>query len=253
VTDVVVLLTGGWGSDSWGETAYGQDAAPDLPNALEADVGSVETSGDALVNVVGLSGAGAIGSVDATGISLVEVTGVEGDAQVNSLRFDALVSFAGWGRGAWGESAWGSNTTLPALSLQLGDPEVLTNVDVALTGLSATASVGVVTISEGVGVDVFVVGLEGSTALGVVDIIGDSTLSVTGLAASADVGEVTQRTTQVVPVAGVGAASEVGVIEVFGDANVFPVGLEAGAEVNRVLVWGREVPDPDTAWIEIAA
>jgi len=253
VTDVVVLLTGGWGSDSWGETAYGQDAAPDLPNALEANVGAVETSGDASISVVGLSGAGAVGSVDATGISLVEVTGVEGDAQVNRLRFDALVSFAGWGRGAWGESAWGSNTTLSALSAQLGDPEAITNVDVALTGLSTTASVGVVTVSAGVGVEVFVVGLEGSTALGAVDVIGDSTLSVTGLAASADVGEVTQRTSQVVPVAGVGAVTGVGTVQVFGDANVFPVGLEAGATSNRVLVWGREIPAPATVWTEIAA
>jgi len=253
VTDVVVLLAGGWGSDGWGETAYGQDVTPDLAGALEADVGSVETSGDAVVGAVGLESSGAIGSVDATGISRVEVTGVEGDGQVNALRFDALVSFAGWGRGAWGAGAWSANETLPALSSQLGDVQIVTNVDVALTGLSTTASVGVVTVIEGTGVEVPLVGLEAEAALGDVSIIGDSTLSLTGMSTSADVGGVTQRTNQVISTSGLEAATGVGTVEVFGDANVFPVGLEAGAEINRVLVWGREIPVPNTAWTEIAA
>ena len=253
MTDVVVLLTGGWGSDGWGETAYGQDVTPDLVDALEADVGSVETSGDAVVGAVGLESSGEVGSVIATGISRVEVTGVEGDGQVNALRFDALVSFAGWGRGAWGGGAWSANETLPALSSQLGDAQIVTNVDVSVSGFSAEAFVGDVTVIEGTGVEVPLVGLEAETALGDASVIGGSTLSVTGLSASAVLGEVTQRTSQVAPVVGVAATTAIGTVEVFGDANVFPVGLEAGMETNRVLVWGREIPVPNTIWTEIAA
>lgn len=253
MTDVVVLLTGGWGSDGWSETAYGQDVTPDLAGALEADVGSVETFSDAVVGVSGLTSSGVVGSVAATGISRIGLVGVEADAQVNALRFDALVSFAGWGRGVWGGGTWSANETLPALSSQLGDAQIVTNVDVSVSGFSVEAFVGDVTVIEGAGVEVLLVGLEAETALGDTSIIGDSTLSVTGFSVSANVGGVTQRTNQVISATGVEATSGVGVVEVFGSANVFPVGLEAGAETNRVLVWGREIPVPNTIWTEIAA
>lgn len=254
MTDVVVLLTGGWGSDGWGVTAYGQDVTPDFAGALEADVGSVETFSDAVVGVSGLTSSGVVGSVATTGISRIELVGVEAYAQVDALRFDVLVSFAGWGRGAWGGGAWNANQTLPALSSQLGEAGVVTNVDVSVSGFSVEAFVGDVAVVEGSGVDVPLVGLQGDTELGDVNIIGGSTLSVTGLSATGEIGVVTQRTRQVVPVTGVGATAGVGeVSEVIGDANVLVTGLQGSIPTPRVLVWGKVIPDPSGTWTEIAA
>jgi hypothetical protein len=36
-------------------------------------------------------------------------------------------------------------------------------------------------------------------------------------------------------------------------ANVSVIGVQTSAQTSRVLVWGREIPDPGTVWTEIAA
>jgi len=43
------------------------------------------------------------------------------------------------------------------------------------------------------------------------------------------------------------------VVSLICDANVSVTGVQAGAETSRVLIWGREIPDPGTVWTEIAA
>ena len=279
MADVVVLVAGGWGDDGWGVTAFGQDNTPDLPAALATSVGTVTTSegagavvtttglsatpaiGDVTLvtdqNVLqaGLSATGGVGSVTATGVSRVEVTGVEGTGEANSLRFDALVTFAGWGRGAWGEGAWDQNVTIAAATGGVGSVEVIANVGVLTAGLEATTSVGAVTIVEGAGVVVNLTGVSALPAVGDVVITGTAVAPTTGLGATASVGVVTQRTTQVVPATAPGPAQ--GVVstttEVIGSATVYLTGTEASARTSNVLVWGEVIPRPETIWTEIAA
>lgn len=255
MSSVVVLLTGGWGSDGWGATAYGQDTVPDLPAALATSVGTVSVAGTSESFVTGLEATGGVGTVDATGISTVELTGVTATGEVNALRFDALASFSGWGRGAWGEGAWSSNTSIAAAQGSTGEVTVITNVDVLPSGLIGNSAVGVVNVTGGTGVTVNVTGLEGVPSVGTVATSGDANVSVTGLEATASVGTVTQKTNQNITVTAPAAAIATvnPVAQVICDANVSVTGLEAGVLTPRVLVWGREIPDPGTIWTEIAA
>lgn len=279
MTNVVVLVAGGWGDDGWGVTAYGQDNVPELPAALTTSVGSVtisEGSGVAVnvtgvsatsavgdvtlatdqnVSPTGVSATGGVGSITATGVSRVEVTGVAATGEVNSLRFDALVTFAGWGRGAWGEGAWSQNVTINAAVGGVGSVEVISNVDVDVVGLEATSAVGAVTVVEGSGIVVNLTGLSATGSVGDVAVIGDSSVTVSGVAATGSVGEVTQRTTQVIPAFAPAPAQ--GVVgsgtQVIGDATVYVTGVEASASVKGVLVWGEIIPSAGTIWTEIAA
>lgn len=254
MTDVVVILTGGWGSDGWGVAAFGEDTAPAPAPAMTTSVGSVTVIGDAILPQTGLAATGGVGSVTATGVSRVEVSGVAATGEVNSLRFDALVTFAGWGRGGWGEGAWSENVTVAAAVGGVGSVEVTGTAVVPQAGLSASGNVGSVTIVPGAGVAVELVGVSSTPAVGDVEVTGGAGVPTTGLAAIASVGEVTQRTTQVVPAfAPAAAVGSVGTVTVFADANVFVSGVEASTVVQPVLVWGKIIPDPGTIWTEIAA
>ena len=99
------------------------------------------------------------------------------------------------------------------------------------TGLSATASVGTVTVSYGV------------------------STSVTGLAATSAVGSVTVNYGFSVDVTGVSGTSQVGtattIIEGEG-VSVSVTGLSATGVVNSVLVWSQIVPTPGTSWSTIS-
>lgn len=278
MTNVVVVLSGGWGSDAWGVAAWGQDTVPAPVPAVTGGVGSVTVSEGTgvAVNVTGvsstpavgtttvttdqnvpqsgLSATGVVGTVDATGVSRVEVTGVSATGEVNSLRFDALVTFAGWGRGTWGEGAWSENVTVAAAVGGVGSVTVTGSAITPATGLEATGNVGTVTVNEGTGVDVNVTGVSTAPAVGDVEVSGSAPVPVTGLAATGAVGTVSQRTTQVIPAFPPDAmVGSVGSVVATGDAIVNVTGLEASASTNRVLVWGREIPSSNTVWTEIAA
>ena len=52
---------------------------------------------------------------------------------------------------------------------------------------------------------------------------------------------------------GLQAAGGVGTVTITGTAVVSPTGISATGGVTVPLVWGRIVPNPGTAWTEIAA
>jgi len=72
---------------------------------------------------------------------------------------------------------------------------------------------------------------------------------VSGVSGEGLVGSVEVTTVQRVFVTGVSAPAEVGALREI----VQVTGVQAGAVSNRVLVWGREIPDSGTVWTEIAA
>ena len=79
-------------------------------------------------------------------------------------------------------------------------------------------------------------------------------IQVTGLEAVSAVGEVTQRTTAVIPITfNPQADAAVGAVTVIGTAVVNVTGVEGSGEVGTVVVWGRIIPDDDTIWTEIIA
>lgn len=72
---------------------------------------------------------------------------------------------------------------------------------------------------------------------------------VSGVSGESLVGSVEVTTVQRVFVTGVSAPAQVGALREI----VQVTGVQAGAVSNRVLVWGREIPVPNTIWTEIAA
>jgi len=73
---------------------------------------------------------------------------------------------------------------------------------------------------------------------------------VTGVSAAGETGTVAVLTDQQTPVTGLAGQGQVGQATTTGDANVFVIGLQASVETNRVLGWGREIPNPGTTWSE---
>lgn len=72
---------------------------------------------------------------------------------------------------------------------------------------------------------------------------------VSGVSAAGEVGTAFVATSQTVFLSGVAASAQAGALREI----VRVTGAEAGAETSRVLVWGKEIPDPGTVWTEIAA
>ena len=79
----------------------------------------------------------------------------------------------GWGRSAWGDEPWGGTH----------------NKDVAVSGVSATASLG--TSTAVIDVTPTITGLEATASLGTPTAITDVSFALTGLAATASVGAIT--------------------------------------------------------------
>ncbi len=125
---------------------------------------------------------------------------------------------------------------------------------VPVTGVEATGGVDSVTVIPGFGPVVPVTGIEAAGAVGIPLVSGDANVSVTGLGATVSVGEVTQRTTAVIPITFTPeAVTAVGSVSVTGTAVVNLTGVVGSGQAGSVVVWGRIIPDEDTLWTEIIA
>lgn len=123
-----------------------------------------------------------------------------------------FTSYVGWGRNTWGSGPWSGSIYV-----------------LAVDGVSATASVGTVTVTGGA--TTAVSGLSSTVSLGSVSAIGGAVTGPSGLEIVASVGEV-------VITAGVGV-----------DVTITGFGLTASLGAVAVYV---EVTDPTTeTWTEI--
>ena len=96
--------------------------------------------------------------------------------------------------------------------------------------------------------NVSVTGLEATAAVGEVTVAAGANVPVTGLEATGNVGSVTVNTQTFVDVTGVEATAQVGAVTVEADANVFVTGVSATGEVGTPLVWGRIVPNQNPGY-----
>jgi hypothetical protein len=96
--------------------------------------------------------------------------------------------------------------------------------------------------------NVSVTGLEATAAVGEVTVAAGADVPVTGLEATGNVGSVTVYTRTFVDVTGVEAIAQVGAVTVEADANVFVTGVSATGEVGTPLVWGRIVPNQNPSY-----
>jgi hypothetical protein len=96
--------------------------------------------------------------------------------------------------------------------------------------------------------NVSVTGLEATAAVGEVTVAAGADVPVTGLEATGSVGSVTVEIVVNVDVTGVEGTGEVGAVTVEADANVFVTGVSAAGEVGTPLVWGRIVPNQNPGY-----
>ena len=178
-----------------------------------ASVGTV-TLPNIVVPVTGVTASAFAGSVVvATPDSPLRVTGTSANALVGSVTVIAVVSF-GWGAGAWGAGVWGFTP----------------DVSVLVSGVSATASVGIVILPN---IVVPVTGVTASAFVGSVTVNNsDSPINVTGTSANALVGSVTVTAGSLISVTGTSANALVGSVVVAVINSGWGMGAWSGG------VWG---------------
>ena len=204
-----------WGLLQWGQNAWGSQ-----------DIVEVSLSGLSLTSTVGLvesfpeQGWGSDSwGFENWGESAVDVI-LPALSTTTSLNIptDFISLKPGWGTLDWGENGWGT----------------VESAVFNLTGLSTTASVGSLTVSDQV---MGLTGLSAQTATGSLAVVVDNTLTLTGLSAQTAVGSITP--TDVMGLTGLSAQSAVGSIT---PADVMGLtGLSAETTLGSVTITSNPV------------
>ena len=189
-----------------------------------------------------------------------------------------IIFGTGWGRAGWNQGAWnqGGIATL-SMAGTTGSESVVegTGVTVSETGILAQYSFGTYSVGEGTGVTIvesgvagafsigtgYVVkassvlsptGIEGNLALGVPNIQGGVTVSVTGVTCASAIGSesVVEGTGVTVIETGITADSAIGTVAVTQMA-VGVTGIEIASTVNSAVIWQPIVPSQTPNWVEI--
>ena len=127
------------------------------------------------------------GSWGDMGDETITPTGLGLTSSIGSVSVTAEIN-TGWGRAAWNDDAWGIQGSI------------------LLTGVSATTSVGSLTVGDIIGLT----GVSSTTSVGSPTIVGDITQSLTGVSATSSVGSLAPA--DVMGLTGQSATSSVGSI-----------------------------------------
>lgn len=196
--------------------------ASDTWGVLAWNIGQWGAQNDVTLSITGLSTSSAIG-------------GNTIDAEINS----------GWGRGGWGLLNWG---------------QAIGGVDVSVTGVSASVSVGTLASAEGlietgwgrggwgnrVWGDTYSAlpsGVAGTSAIGTPVITTDVVVSVTGVQASLTNDDATATTSVTITPTGLPATSSVGTATIAGTGDVIATGLSVTSSVGTAVVAPRTIAD----------
>jgi len=204
-----------WGMLQWNQNSWGSQ-----------DIAEVTLTGQSLTSSVGLltafpeQGWGSdTWGAENWGESAIDVIlpALSVTATVN-LPSENIQVKPGWGTLDWGENGWGT----------------VESAVFNLTGLSATASVGSLTIADQA---MGLTGLSAQTADGSLSIVVDNTLTLTGLSAQTAVGSITPE--DVMGLTGLSTTSAVGSIS---PADVMGVtGLSAQTTLGSVVITSNPV------------
>ena len=196
--------------------------ASDTWGVLAWNVGQWGAQNDVTLSITGLSTSSAIGNNTI-------------DAEINS----------GWGRGGWGLLNWG---------------QAIGGVDVSVTGVSASVSVGTLASAEGlietgwgrggwgnrVWGDTYSAlpsGIAATSAIGTPVITTDVVVSVTGVQASLTNDDATATTSVTITPTGLPATSSVGTATIAGTGDVIATGLSVTSSVGTAVVAPRTIAD----------
>jgi len=174
----------------------------------------------------------------------LSVSGLSTSSAVGGNTIDAEIN-SGWGRGGWGLLNWG---------------QAIGGVDVSVTGVSASVSVGTLASAEGlietgwgrggwgnrVWGDTYSAlpsGIAATSAIGTPVITTDVVVSVTGVQASLTNDDATATTSVTITPTGLPATSSVGTATIAGTGDVIATGLSVTSSVGTAVVAPRTIAD----------
>jgi hypothetical protein len=277
----------GWGEAPYGAGSWGVELIEVFVDGEQAtaSLGTVSLVTNNNLSVTGLSAAANVGSEDTSGDAIVEVVGVqasavEGDARssltanafptgvfagLNTPAVGNTTTGVGWGSNGWGEGTWDGGVIYVtpvgvAASTLIG--QARQSQSVTLSGLSATAELNsveidakatvlltgeriLVLLESGVAVDAGanhgVVGEAATIDIGEVSVIAKANIFPTGVEAANDEGTVAVKTVNNVFVTGVEGTGQLGEEEVSGKSttgvsDVFALGFVGTAAVSAKAV-----------------
>lgn len=247
VVPVSSVTTDQWGEDPWSQGQWG------IGDGISSQTGTVLTQANADVNATGseistaIEGvvAGTSAAPVATGIELTselgeEFAGPNVEIQVTSPSADE------WGEDVYGIGTWGVGD---GTSIQIGEPLLIGDVSVSVTGVESTLSEGTVDPAP----DAMVTGVGMTITSGVGTVTASASVNTTGSEATVETGSPILIGTANIDVTGVELTGSTGQLEyeakyLIGSVEATSIAGEAfGGEVVEVQVrtasaqpWGNE-------------
>jgi hypothetical protein len=229
----------GWGRLSWNQADWGEGADETVSLTgieLTSSLGSINTEVAYLLEMIGSNHSltSSVGSPQVDGEIGVPLTGVSATFATPTMSY--VGTLVGWGRDEWGDNSWGEspNQVIPLVgreatasvgsptlqfAYELSGQEATTSVGslsfvisptISLTGQAATSDEGLLGLAFGVSTEP-VTGIALTSSLGTPGLeFGPST--ITGVAATTDVGELTTGAIELLNLTGVAATTSVGSI-----------------------------------------
>ncbi len=259
----------GWGRLSWGIADWGEgrDETVSLTGIeLTSSPGSINTEVAYLLEMIGSNHSltSSVGSPQIDGEIGVPLTGVSAEFATPTMSY--VGTLVGWGRDSWGDNSWGAspNQVIPLvgqdLTTSVGAPTLefayelssqvattsvgslsfVISPTISLTGQAATSDEGLLGLAFGVSTEP-VTGIALTSSLGTPGLeFGPS--SITGVAATTSVGDITTGSVELLNITGVSATVSVGsilpadVVGLSGQSSTSAVGSITPTDVVQGLV-----------------
>ena len=259
----------GWGRISWGTADWGEGADETVSLTgieLTSSLGDITTENIIFLEMLASAASmrSAVGSPQVDGEIGVPLTGVSAEFATPTMSY--VGTLVGWGRDAWGDNSWGESPNqvislvgqdatasvgAPTLEFayelssqvattSVGSLSFVISPTISLTGQAATSDEGLLGLAFGTSTEP-VTGIALTSSLGTPGLeFGPS--AITGVSATASVGEITVGSVELINVTGVAATSGIGSVtleftyELSGQSSTSAVGSITPPDVVQGLV-----------------
>jgi len=259
----------GWGRLAWNDADWGEgrDETVSLTGIeITSSPGSINTEVVYLLEMIGSNHSltSSVGSPEVFGEIGVPLTGVSAEFATPTMSY--VGTLVGWGRDSWGDNSWGEspNQVIPLVgqdatasvgaptlkfayelssqvaTTSVGSLSFVISPTISLTGQAATSDEGLLGLAFGVSTEP-VTGIALTSSLGTPGLeFGPS--SITGVAATTSVGDITTGSVELLNITGVSATVSVGsilpadVVGLSGQSSTSAVGSITPTDVVQGLV-----------------
>ena len=259
----------GWGRLAWNDADWGEgrDETVSLTGIeITSSPGSINTEVVYLLEMIGSNHSltSSVGSPEVFGEIGVPLTGVSAEFATPTMSY--VGTLVGWGRDSWGDNSWGEspNQVIPLVgqdatasvgaptlefayelssqvaTTSVGSLSFVISPTISLTGQAATSDEGLLGLAFGTSTEP-VTGIALTSSLGTPGLeFGPS--SITGVAATTSVGDITTGSVELLNITGVSATVSVGsilpadVVGLSGQSSTSAVGSITPTDVVQGLV-----------------